>query len=224
MLDSIIVGKQIADLRKKSGLTQEYLAEKLDITAQAISKWENGHSLPETMHLPSLARLFNCSIDAILLPFAEQDKAFHDFVKTIDSAYSKFALSLYQRLKENFAFTIDYKDNNAIFNNNKKEDFIIQIAVESKTSGNSNIAARLPLQNCSNYISMINDMPEYVKQSFRINDCKSCQSNKCPSVMVYTFEGIDYRQCHFITLPLNSAENAEHIFALLSAEHGYTHG
>jgi len=68
MIDNISVGNQILLLRKRNGFTQEELAEKLDITAQAISKWENGHTLPETAMLPLLSKLLNCTIDSILNP------------------------------------------------------------------------------------------------------------------------------------------------------------
>jgi len=68
MLDNAKIGNQIALLRKQNGFTQEDLAEKLEITAQAISKWENGHTLPETALLPLLSKLLNSSIDSILMP------------------------------------------------------------------------------------------------------------------------------------------------------------
>ena len=67
-MDNARIGSQIALLRKQNGFTQEELAEKLEITAQAISKWENGHTLPETALLPSLSKLLNSSIDSILMP------------------------------------------------------------------------------------------------------------------------------------------------------------
>lgn len=69
-MDNIKIGNQIALLRKKNGLTQEELAAKLDITPQAISKWENGHTLPETALLPLLSKLLNSSIDSILMPIS----------------------------------------------------------------------------------------------------------------------------------------------------------
>ncbi|MCL2204519.1 MAG: helix-turn-helix domain-containing protein [Defluviitaleaceae bacterium] len=68
MLDNVSIGNQILLLRKRNGFTQEELAEKLGISAQAISKWENGHTLPETAILPILAKLLNCSIDVMLSP------------------------------------------------------------------------------------------------------------------------------------------------------------
>jgi len=57
--------KQLALLRKESGMTQEDLAGQLHISPQAVSKWENGHSLPETALLPELARLMNATIDEL---------------------------------------------------------------------------------------------------------------------------------------------------------------
>jgi len=68
MLDNTRVGNQIMLLRKRNGFTQDELAEKLGISAQAISKWENGHALPETAMLPLLSKLLNSPIDSILMP------------------------------------------------------------------------------------------------------------------------------------------------------------
>jgi len=68
MLDTVSIGNQILLLRKRNGFTQDELAVKLGISAQAISKWENGHTLPETALLPLLAKLLNSSIDSILSP------------------------------------------------------------------------------------------------------------------------------------------------------------
>ena len=68
MINNSDVGNQILLLRKQNGFTQDELAEKLGISAQAISKWENGHTLPETAILPLLAKLLNSSIDSILMP------------------------------------------------------------------------------------------------------------------------------------------------------------
>lgn len=60
------IGKQIATLRKEHGFTQENLAEILNISAQAVSKWENGHALPETTILLNLAKALDTSIDSLL--------------------------------------------------------------------------------------------------------------------------------------------------------------
>lgn len=66
-MDNYKVGKQIAMRRKECGYTQESLAEKLNVTSQAVSKWENGRALPETCILPDLAQALGTSIDSILV-------------------------------------------------------------------------------------------------------------------------------------------------------------
>lgn len=57
-----VFSKQLQKLRKQSGITQEQLADKLGVTAQAVSKWENG-SYPDGDLLPKIADIFDVSID-----------------------------------------------------------------------------------------------------------------------------------------------------------------
>ena len=59
-------GQRLSRLRKVSGLTQEVLAEKVNVTSQAVSKWENDISLPDIAILISLADIFNTSVDELL--------------------------------------------------------------------------------------------------------------------------------------------------------------
>ena len=60
------LGKRIVQHRKRLGLTQDQLAEKLGVTAQAVSKWENDQSCPDISTLPRLAALFGTTTDALL--------------------------------------------------------------------------------------------------------------------------------------------------------------
>lgn len=53
-----ILGENIREFRKDMNLTQEELAEKLGVTYQAVSKWENAQSAPDVSFLPMLADLF----------------------------------------------------------------------------------------------------------------------------------------------------------------------
>lgn len=68
MFDSVKAGQEIAVLRKKRGLTQEELADRLHISPQAVSKWENGRAMPELSLLVELAEALNSTLDAILFP------------------------------------------------------------------------------------------------------------------------------------------------------------
>lgn len=58
-----ILSANIHKYRKLSCLTQDALALKLGVTFQAVSKWENGKSLPDVLLIPLLADAFGCSID-----------------------------------------------------------------------------------------------------------------------------------------------------------------
>ena len=60
------LGKRISARRKALGLTQDALAERLGITAQAVSKWENDQSCPDITMLPRLAEIFRCTTDELL--------------------------------------------------------------------------------------------------------------------------------------------------------------
>ena len=60
------LGKRIVHNRKRLGLTQDALAEKLGVTAQAVSKWENDQSCPDITTLPRLAEIFGITTDALL--------------------------------------------------------------------------------------------------------------------------------------------------------------
>lgn len=60
------IGKTIVSLRKEHGYTQEELAEQLQVSPQAVSKWENGKALPDTTLLPALAKALHTSIDNLL--------------------------------------------------------------------------------------------------------------------------------------------------------------
>ena len=59
------IGKKLYDLRKQSGFTQDYVAEKLGVSAQAVSKWENDIACPDIMTLPNIANLYGISIDEL---------------------------------------------------------------------------------------------------------------------------------------------------------------
>lgn len=59
-------GEKIAKLRKDNNLTQEQLAELLEVSRQAVSKWESDLVFPETEKLIKLSRIFKCSIDYLL--------------------------------------------------------------------------------------------------------------------------------------------------------------
>ncbi len=69
MIDNRKVGQRIAMLRRARGITQERPPEMLDVTGQAVSKWENGNALPDIGLLPALGRVLGTSLDQLLNPY-----------------------------------------------------------------------------------------------------------------------------------------------------------
>ncbi|MCH5192376.1 MAG: methyltransferase domain-containing protein [Oscillospiraceae bacterium] len=78
------VGKNILKMRKSLGYTQEELAKLLNVSFQAVSKWENGVSLPDVATLPLIAKALGCSIDS-LLGYAAEQRIINDYEKRYDS-------------------------------------------------------------------------------------------------------------------------------------------
>jgi transcriptional regulator with XRE-family HTH domain len=67
-MDSKLIGASITSLRQERGWTQRQLARQLDLSHQAVSKWENGESAPDVETLVRLARLFGVTIDRLINP------------------------------------------------------------------------------------------------------------------------------------------------------------
>jgi len=62
-MDQIKIGKFISSKRKEKNITQSELAERLNITDRAISKWENGICLPDASNMPDLCKILDISIN-----------------------------------------------------------------------------------------------------------------------------------------------------------------
>lgn len=79
------IGNKIKELRKKKGLTQEQLASSINISFQAISKWENNIALPDITMMPVLATFFGVSMDE-LFDFSLKEME-EDIERIVDKAY-----------------------------------------------------------------------------------------------------------------------------------------
>lgn len=60
------IGRRIAQLRKEKGLTQEELSQMMEVSAQAVSKWENDQTCPDISSLPKLAEILGVTVDELL--------------------------------------------------------------------------------------------------------------------------------------------------------------
>lgn len=76
------IGQSLFSARKKAGLSQEQVAEKLNISRQTISKWESDETLPNICQFKDLANLYNVSIDELY----DYDKEYIEIQNMINNA------------------------------------------------------------------------------------------------------------------------------------------
>ena len=81
------IGERISDLRREKKLSQGQLAEALDVSRQAISKWENDQSSPDTLHLVKLADVLDTEVAYLatgVKPVYEEAPIVVNMVKKVD--------------------------------------------------------------------------------------------------------------------------------------------
>lgn len=87
MINLIEMGKYIAKLRTDMDLSQQELADKLYVTHQAVSKWENGKGVPSIEIMVSLTKLFNITIEQLLRFNIEQKEDFNKLLNSFPREY-----------------------------------------------------------------------------------------------------------------------------------------
>lgn len=103
-MKKISISKNITDLRKKKGITQEQLAVALKISPQAVSKWETNTSQPDTQTLPLIAEYFEVSIDYL---FYGEEYAYNDIYNKVwdkVAAHSQQSKESYKETLTLFAY------------------------------------------------------------------------------------------------------------------------
>lgn len=66
LMDPVNFGKNLSNLRRREGLTQEALGEKIGVTNKTVSRWENGYNLPDIEMLQVLGDTFHVSVDQLI--------------------------------------------------------------------------------------------------------------------------------------------------------------
>lgn len=88
MADSMKVGNFIMNKRKEAGMTQQQLAEKLNISFQSVSKWETGNAYPNVEILCDLATVLNVTTDEILMGSEKSEEGLSYSRAGVDIAYT----------------------------------------------------------------------------------------------------------------------------------------
>lgn len=80
-----MIDANIKFLRKRAELSQEELAEKVDVSRQSVAKWENGESLPDIIKCRELAMIFGTTIDSLINYSFEDDEMLEN--ENVDGKY-----------------------------------------------------------------------------------------------------------------------------------------
>lgn len=121
------IGEQIQELRIQKGLTQEQLAEMLEVSRQSVSKWELGQAMPDIDRIIRMSELFNVSTDKLLLRDVKAEQVnknplhlgsvyliVKDFERSVEF-YEKFlGISVNERCRSGNKFVEFYFDNKCI--------------------------------------------------------------------------------------------------------------
>lgn len=166
------IENKIKELRKKFGLTQESLAEKLCVSRQAIAKWESGNGVPDTDNLKALSKLFEISIDTLLdneseipLTILHQEIKRADFGKNI--------------LEQNInIINKNYDDSWSIYGlywNNKL--FSAEAVAEALTFSISELPNDINRVNDTYFLALKENYKQIIKISKNSIDIKALKSN-----------------------------------------------
>ncbi|MCL2409742.1 MAG: helix-turn-helix domain-containing protein [Oscillospiraceae bacterium] len=155
----LYMAENLKTLRKGSGLTQEEAAEILGISAQSVSKWERGDTLPDITLLPALANLYKVSVDELI----GMDKI---NARTIDAVFVKGHRHL--RDGDTAAAITVYSDALKIFPNN--EGIMSDLAMTLALSGDK---TRLPqaVSLCERVLSADTGEREKIRHTIRAALC-----------------------------------------------------
>ena len=88
------MGQIISTLRKEKGMTQKELADMLDITDKAVSKWERDVSFPDTQTLPRLAQIFGISLEELMNAKAAPEPRKKDSEQIVDTVLKAVPLAM----------------------------------------------------------------------------------------------------------------------------------
>ena len=83
------LGEHLRSLRRRDGRTQEDLAVALDVTPQAVSRWENGSCYPDMALIPAMANYFGVTIDELFGYRNDRDKKVDAIIQKVESFHIK---------------------------------------------------------------------------------------------------------------------------------------
>ena len=107
------IGEQIAHYRRLTAMTQEELSKRVNVSTQAVSKWEQKITSPDIMLLPELAEIFNISIDELFGLKVDREPVFNlvDDVPWDDDRRIRIAIFHGRKLMQQSEYELQHRVN-----------------------------------------------------------------------------------------------------------------
>lgn len=178
-IDSVKIGKLISDLRKKNNLTQSDLANILNVTNQAVSKWENGRGIPDVELLKKLSEVFKIDMEELLDGELKDKrrKKYYILIITIIVLVGVLLFLVLRPKDENFHFSNLATDNDAFsikgvmaYSKNKKAIYISEVNYKDKDETKYKKAECLLLEKTDSYEKIISKFDTEEYDSFLLSE------------------------------------------------------
>ena len=98
--------ERVTALRKQAGWSQEELAQRLDVSRQAVSKWESGQAMPDLDRVVRMSELFGVSTDSLLKDTPEPDRSVQEAVRAVTMEEAEAFLSLKETMADRIAWAV----------------------------------------------------------------------------------------------------------------------
>ena len=98
--------EKVTSLRKQAGWSQEELAQRLDVSRQAVSKWESGQAMPDLDRVVRMSEMFGVSTDSLLRDIPEPDRSVQEAVRAVTMEEAEAFLSLKETMADRIAWAV----------------------------------------------------------------------------------------------------------------------
>lgn len=98
--------EKVTSLRKQAGWSQEELAQRLDVSRQAVSKWESGQAMPDLDRVVRMSELFGVSTDSLLRDIPEPDRSVQEAARAVTMEEAQAFLSLKETMADRIAWAV----------------------------------------------------------------------------------------------------------------------
>ena len=152
------IGKTIAELRKEKGWTQVELAEKLQVSDKAVSKWEKDDSYPSIEFLPVLASLFGVSIDFLIAGKAPEEKII--IASKMEICVKNNDVNMFNELPDNYVKSTDENGKNILdyilqYNSTIIANFLVKRFPATTVKGAKTKNADFAMWDAKSYVYML---------------------------------------------------------------------